>query len=52
MKWFLKVCMALSAAFRRCCPAGTNWKSIPCAVMYSASSVEHSLSRRWSLSRL
>jgi len=43
-KWFLNVCMAWSAALHQCCPAGTNWKYMPCFVMYSVSRGEHSLS--------
>ena len=43
MKWFLKVCIALSAVFCRCRCGSTSWKFSFSSSMYSFKTLEHSL---------
>ena len=44
IRWFLYVCMALSARLRLCSPAGVNCRSICSFDIYSFSSLDTSLS--------
>ena len=44
MKWFLKVCIALSASFYCCRCGGTSWKFSFSSPMYSFKTLEQSLS--------
>ena len=44
MKWFLKDCIALSAAFCRCRCGGTSWKFSFSSYMHSFKNLEHLLS--------
>ena len=47
MKWFLKVCIALSALFALCLLRGTNWYLIFMVVIVSFRAVYASLSMKW-----